>query len=50
MNTNTMANKMMLDTRKYKHGEKWGKVVDSGLMSNVIIKRYNKYEFLFPRF
>ena len=50
MITNTMANKMMLDTHKYKHGEKWGKVVDSGLMSNVIIKRYNKYEFLFTRF
>ena len=50
MITNTMANKMMLDTRQYQHGEKWGKVAKSGLTGNVHIKGYTKYEFLFSQF
>jgi len=50
MITNTMANKMMLDTRQYQHGEKWGKVAKSGLTGSVHINRYNQYEFLFSQF
>ena len=42
MVTNTMANRYMLNKKEYLHGEKWGKVLKSGLTEKVEIKIYDK--------
>ncbi|HEX9971166.1 MAG TPA: glycosyl hydrolase, partial [bacterium] len=47
MITNTPANGYMLRSQQYRLGEKWGKVLASGLMEKVKILMYEKYEFSF---
>ena len=45
--TNTPANSYMLRTEQYRFGETWGKVLPSGLLENVRIIMYERFQLSF---
>jgi len=47
--TNTPANGYTLRSQQYRYGEKWGKIVPSGLMEKVKIIVFENFNIVFEK-